>query len=213
MGVELFARTPPVRRGTVRSLILVGCSLALLIELPRLADYFREPAFSNAAATPTADVGPAPPSPTEDIGVQSPSPDRSRHADASVVLGGGDQKKAPSLGSSATDRASAPAKSAVLRPRPEINLQGAQDVINGRVPAIVPPPGEAATLSDGYLPPWDAMRGRETAQAAGTIKPTNGTLTMPVAARAEPKRASKKQGRASARRRVRVASPFSFFGF
>jgi hypothetical protein len=108
------------------------------------------------------------------------------------------------------------ARDATARNGAAINLQAAQDVINGRVPATPAVHPEEGVLSEGYLPPWDALRGREVAQNFASRSGNGAGLTMPVSVpRADVRRMSRRHAYASARRRSRYSSsPFGgFFGF
>jgi len=97
-----------------------------------------------------------------------------------------------------------------------INLQAAQDVINGRVPATPVTTTEEGLPSEGYLPPWDALRERYT-QIAPRLPPGNsGALTVRVLARSSRIDARKRGRRSyvSARRRSRFVYNYGgFFGF
>jgi len=107
-------------------------------------------------------------------------------------------------------------KDATARYGAAINLQAAQDVINGRVPATPAVHPEDGVLSEGYLPPWDALRGREVAQSLASRSGNGAGLTMAVSVpRADVRRMSRRHAYASARRRSRFSSsPFGgFFGF
>ena len=107
-------------------------------------------------------------------------------------------------------------KVAVARRGATINLQAAQDVINGRVPATTVITAEEGLLSEGYLPPWDALRERYT-QIAQSLPPgNNGALTVRISARSS-RIDARRRGRrsyASTRRRSRVVYNYGgFFGF
>ena len=107
-------------------------------------------------------------------------------------------------------------KGAVARRGATINLQAAQDVINGRVPATPVTTAEDGLPSEGYLPPWDALRERYT-QIAQSLPPgNNGALTVRIAARSSRIDTRKRVRRSyvSARRRSRVVNNYGgFFGF
>ncbi len=93
-------------------------------------------------------------------------------------------------------RAAKPAmKEAVVRQGATMNLQAAQDVINGRIPpvVIIAPPEEGIP-SDGYLPPWTALRAKELAQGLPAVN-KGAALTVQVAAQS---------GRVESRRRERI---------
>ena len=107
-------------------------------------------------------------------------------------------------------------KVAVARQATTINLQGAQDVINGRVPATQVITEEEGLLSAGYLPPWDALRERYT-QIAQSLPPgNNGALTVRISARSS-RIDTRRRGRrsyVSTRRRSRAVYNYGgFFGF
>ena len=106
-------------------------------------------------------------------------------------------------------------KAAAARRGAAINLQAAQDVINGRVPTPVTTL-EEGLLSEGYLPPWDALRERYT-QIAQSLPPgSNGALTLRISARSS-RIDTRRRGRrsyASNRRRSRFVYNYGgFFGF
>jgi hypothetical protein len=93
-----------------------------------------------------------------------------------------------------------------------MNLQAAQDAINGRIPvAIVAPPAEGIP-SDGYLPPWNALRAKELAQSLPPAVNRGAAFTVHIAAQS---------GRVESRRRERLnrgrwyagTSPRSRFSF
>ena len=97
-----------------------------------------------------------------------------------------------------------------------INLQAAQDLINGRVPATPVVTAEEGLPSEGYLPPWDALRERY-AQIAQSLPPgNNGALTVRISARSS-RIDTRRRGRRSyvgTRRRSRFVYNYSgFFGF
>jgi ABC-type amino acid transport substrate-binding protein len=97
-----------------------------------------------------------------------------------------------------------------------LNLQAAQDLINGRIPATLVDAPEEGLLSEGYLPPWAALRARY-AQIARSLPPgDNGALTVRISARSS-RADTHRRGRrsyASARRRSRYVYNYGgFFGF
>ena len=105
-------------------------------------------------------------------------------------------------------------KADVARRGAAINLQAAQDVINGRVPTPVIT-AEEGLPSEGYLPPWDALR--ERYQIAQSLPPgSNGALTVRISARSS-RIDTRRRGRrsyASNRRRSRFVYNYGgFFGF
>lgn len=106
-------------------------------------------------------------------------------------------------------------KAAVAGGGAAINLQAAQDVINGRVPTPVTIVEEGLP-SEGYLPPWDALRERYT-QIAQSLPPrSNGALTLRISARSSRIDAHRRGRRsyASNRRRSRFVYNYGgFFGF
>jgi peptidoglycan hydrolase-like protein with peptidoglycan-binding domain len=57
--------------------------------------------------------------------------------------------------------------------RSVLNLQSAQDLLNGRAPAAAGSPTleQGGVLSDGYLPPWEAMAGKERQAAQSASGP------------------------------------------
>ncbi len=94
-------------------------------------------------------------------------------------------------------RAAKPAmREAVVRQGATMNLQAAQDVLNGRIPpvVIVAPPEEGIP-SDGYLPPWNALRAKELAQSLPAVN-KGAALTVQIAAQS---------GRVESRRRINRA--------
>ena len=107
-------------------------------------------------------------------------------------------------------------KGSVARPGATINLQAAQDVINGRAPTLVTTTEEGLP-SDGYLPPWNALRERYT-QIAQSLAPggNGGALTVRISARSS-RIDTRRRGRrsyASTRRRSRFVYNYGgFLGF
>ena len=95
-------------------------------------------------------------------------------------------------------------------------MQAAQDVINGRVPATPATTVEDGLLSEGYLPPWDALRERYTQIAQSLPPKDNGALTVRISARSS-RIDMRRRGRrsyASTRRRSRLVYNYGgFFGF
>lgn len=193
-----------IRRGFVRPLALVVCTLAVLMGLPRLADLFRAPLYPDSVTVYTG-------APSVPVRKAEQAPNK---------------PPAPSIAPKASSAAALPAakseEARVLRP-PEavrqgaINLQAAQDVLNGRAPATVPaaPPAQTV-LSEGYLPPWDAMRGKEEQLAQAGRQNPNGSLTLRVAAQpGQYARRERVSRRKSAHRRSRGwgGGGFGFFGF
>ena len=239
----------------MRPLILIICTVAVLLGLPRLAVYFREPQHFGMMLEPpvnrVADVkrthAPASKAVKEPV-VQASSAAPSlpaNEADLIVAIqqelarigyyGGpittawtegvrdavrkvsGSGRTKPSLQLLMTLRAANPEiKSHVARQGATLNLQAAQDLINGRVPLMLVDTPEEGLLSDGYLPPWRALRERYN-QLAQSAPPGagDGALTMRVTARssrAENRRhehISRRHSYASVHRRSRFSfSPF-----
>lgn len=107
-------------------------------------------------------------------------------------------------------------KGAVAPRGATINLQAAQDVINGRVPATLVTRAEVGLPSEGYLPPWDALRERYTQIAQSLPSGNNGALTVRISARSS-RIDTRRRGRrsyVSTRRRSRFVYNYGgFFGF
>jgi hypothetical protein len=197
----------------VRPLILVLCIVAALTALPWLADNFREPQQKSANAS---------------VEVQAPTASKGRHTDAAGEPVGvqapsavGKITEAPAGGSAAPTplpAAKPEVKRIAARQGATFDLQATQDQLNGMVPPAVPavPAGEGV-LSDGYLPPWEALRGRGTQLAQSSQAEGSTGLTERVAARSLRISSRRRATRhASARRRSRsifANSGFSFFGF
>ncbi len=198
-----------VRRGLVRPLALALCTLAVLMGLPRLADLFRAPLHPDFVTMSTGAPGV-----------------RDRKAEQASI-----KPAAPSIAPKASNAAApnapapAPKNNEVRMSRPHaqdnvrqgaINLQAAQDVLNGRAPAAAPAATPAqSVLSDGYLPPWDALRGKEE-QVTQAARQNGGSLTVRVAAQPAPYvRRERVSKRRSAHRRSRGwgGGGFGFFGF
>jgi hypothetical protein len=107
-------------------------------------------------------------------------------------------------------------KRAVARRGATINLQAAQDLINGRVPATLVTTADEGVPSEGYLPPWDALRERYTQIALSPPPRNSGALTVRVSARTSrmDTRRRARRSYASARRRSRFVYNYGgFFGF
>ena len=219
MRSQHFVRSLLIIRNAKRSIILVICTVSLLAELPRLAVYFRDPQYlrtmhmmpdapgKRAAAVEHAGVQAF--APMREPVVQPSSPGSTQQAHDS-----GQTKPSQSL-LTALRETKPDARDATARNGAAINLQAAQDVINGRVPATPAVHPEEGVLSEGYLPPWDALRGREAAQSFASRSGNGAGLTMPVSVpRADVRRMSRRHAYASARRRRFSSSPFGgFFGF
>ena len=214
MGRPLWVGRVLIGRSAARPTVLVICALALLAELPRLADYFRKPQHLEKARVILDESGgrgtevkPAHspafnPEKAPAVQTRSPTP---------VLPSPGGAK--PSQQVLAASPATKPEmKGAAARKSAAANLQAAQDLINGRIPATQVDTSEDGLLSDGYLPPWSALRekyhrlAQSEAQAAW-----DGALTIPVTARSARRqdRVSRRRAYAGARRKVRLSfSPF-----
>lgn len=97
-----------------------------------------------------------------------------------------------------------------------LNLQAAQDLINGRIPATLVHAPEEGLLSEGYLPPWAALRARYAQIARSLPSGDNGALTVRISARSSRIDTHRRSRRsyASARRRSRFVYNYGgFFGF
>ena len=97
-----------------------------------------------------------------------------------------------------------------------LNLQAAQDLINGRIPATLVDVPEEGLLSEGYLPPWAALRARYAQIAQRLPSGDNGALTVRISARSSRIDTHRRSRRsyASARRRSRFVYNYGgFFGF
>jgi hypothetical protein len=194
----------------VRPVILIICTVAVLLELPRLAAYFREPLHfrlildtSNNRAK-NINRSPAPAS----TAIASAS---NANKEAIVQANSVSQQLLTAL------RAAKPEFQGNVTPQgATLNLQAAQDLINGRIPATLVEAPEEGLLSEGYLPPWAALRARY-AQIARSLPPgDNGALTVRISARSS-RIDTHRRGRrsyASARRRSRYVYNYGgFFGF
>ncbi len=82
-----------------------------------------------------------------------------------------------------------------------MNLQAAQDLINGRIPAVMVTPPEEGIPSEGYLPPWNALRAKELAQNLPPAASRGAALTVRIAAQS-----SRYEGRRRMARRYSYAS-------
>jgi len=246
----------------VRPVILIICTVAVLLGLPRLAVYFREPNHfglmfdapgnrvrnvNRTRAHASTAVAPASNSVKEPV-VQANSATPSlpaSEADLIVAIqqelarigyyGGpitagwtegvrdavrkfsGSGRTKPSQQLLTALRAAKPEfQGNVTRQGATLNLQAAQDLINGRIPATLVDTPEEGLLSEGYLPPWPALRARY-AQIAQSLPPgDNGALTVRISARSS-RIDTRRRGRrsyASTRRRSRFVYNYGgFFGF
>ncbi len=94
------------------------------------------------------------------------------------------------------------------REKDTINLQAAQDLINGMIPASPADRPVEGLVSEGYLPPWEALR--EKSARLGQSQPPGASagsaLTLGIAARSSrrPERASRRRFYTSVRRRGRI---------
>ncbi len=255
-----------IGRNGRRSVILIICTVAVLLGLPRLAVYFREPQqFGMMLGSPGDRVAdfkrvPAPGSnasaptlsttkqPVVQTGLATSSLP-ANEADLIVAIqrelarigyyGGpittawtedvrsairkvsGSTRTQPSQQLLMALRATKPdIKSNVTQKGATLNLQAAQDLINGRVPATRVDSPEDGLLSEGYLPPWPALRERysQLAQSTPPGAGDEGALTLRVTARSSRaesrrrERVSRRRTYASAHRRSRVSfSPFGGF--
>ncbi len=243
-------------RNAVRPLILIICTVAVLLGLPRLAVYFREPnhfglildAPGNRTPAPASTaVAPASNAEKEPV-VQANSATPSlpaSEADLIVAIqqelarigyyGGpiaagwtedvrdavrefsGLRRTKPSQQLLTALRAAKPEfKGNVTRQGATLNLQAAQDLINGRIPARLVDAPEEGLLSEGYLPPWAALRARYTRIAQSSPPGDNGALTVRISARSSRADARRRSRRsyASTRRRSRFVYTYGgFFGF
>jgi hypothetical protein len=251
-----------IGRNAVRPVILIICTVAVLIGLPRLAVYFREPKhfglILDAPGKRTADVrrtaappanGLAPASnavkePVVQANSATPSLPASE-ADLIVAIqrelarigyyGGpittgwtegvrdavrkfsGLGRTKPSQQLLIALRAAKPEfQGNVARQGATLNLQAAQDLINGRIPATLVDTPEEGLLSEGYLPPWAALRARYT-QIAQSLPPgDNGALTVRISARSsriDTRRRARRSYAISRRRSRFVYNYGGFFGF
>jgi hypothetical protein len=231
----------------VRPLILVICTVAVLLGLPRLAVYFREPNHFELmldapggvrnvkrtlapASTAAAPASNAEREPVVEANSATPSLPASE-ADLIVAIqqelarigyyGGpitagwaegardavrkfsGSGRTKPSQQLLTALRAAKPEfQGNVTRQGATLNLQAAQDLINGRIPATLVDTPEEGLLSEGYLPPWAALRARYT-QIAQSLR----------SSRIDTRRRGRRSY-ASTRRRSRFVYAYGgFFGF
>lgn len=244
----------------MRPMILIICTVAVLLGLPRLAVYFREPKHfglmldapgnrvNNVKRTPApASTAVAPASDAEKgpvVQANSATPSLpASEADLIVAIkqelarigyyGGpiterwtedvrdavrefsGSRRTKPSQQLLTALRAAKPKfQGNVTRQGATLNLQAAQDLINGRIPATLVDTPEEGLLSEGYLPPWAALR--ERYQIAQSLPPgDNGALTVRISARSS-RIDTRRRGRrsyATSRRRSRFVYYGGFFGF
>jgi len=198
----------------VRPVILIICTVAVLLELPRLAAYFREPLHFRLILDTSGNRV-----------KRTPTPASTAMASASNAKNGAIVQANPANPSLTkpsqqlltTLRAAKPEfQGNVTRQGATLNLQAAQDRINGRIPATPVDAPEEGLLSEGYLPPWAALRARY-AQIARSLPPgDNGALTVRISARSS-RVDTHRRGRrsyANARRRSRYVYNYGgFFGF
>jgi hypothetical protein len=194
----------------VRPLILVICTVAVLFGLPRLAAYFREPLhfrlILDTSNNRAKNVN-RPPAPASTAIASASNANKEAIVQANSVS----QQLLTAL------RAAKPEFQGNVTPQgATLNLQAAQDLINGRIPATLVDAPEEGLLSEGYLPPWAALRARY-AQTARSLPPgDNGALTVRISARSS-RADTHRRGRrsyASARRRSRYVYNYGgFFGF
>jgi hypothetical protein len=251
-----------IARDAVRPVILVICTVALLIGLPRLAVFFRKPQdFGNINVILDAPGKRAPEvrhdgSPTfaavkEPVVQTSPTKPALPANEADLIVAiqqelarigyyGGPITSAWTEGvrgairkfsGSGRTKPSQQLLTALRATKPEIkavpanqgatfNLQAAQDLINGRVPATLVNTPDDGLLSEGYLPPWKALRERYN-QIAQSLPPgagTNGALTLRVTARSsrmESRRHERISRRhyVSVRRRARFSPYGGYFAY
>jgi len=251
-----------IARNAVRPVILIICTVAVLIGLPRLAVFFREPQdFGNvdvildAPRNRVAEVKHA--GTPKFVSVKEPVVETSsakpalpvNEADLIVAIqqelarigyyGGpitsawteGVRGAIRKFSGSGRTKPSQQLLTALRAAKPEIkgvpasqgatiNLQAAQDLINGRVPATLVVTPDDGLLSEGYLPPWKALRERYN-QLAQSVPPgagNNGALTVRVTARSsriDSRRHERISRRhyVSVRRRARFSPYGGFFAF
>ena len=77
-------------------------------------------------------------------------------------------------------------KEGVVHRGATMNLQAAQDMINGRIPFVTVTPPEQGISSDGYLPPWNALRARDLAQSLPPGAGRGTALTVRIATQSGP---------------------------
>jgi hypothetical protein len=247
-----------ITRDAVRTTVLIICGVAVLLGLPRLAVFFREPQYFgnldlisdapgnrivavNHADAPHFSAAKGPVVQTSSTTNAHPANEenlilaiqeelgRLGYYDGPITKGwtegvrgavrkfSGSGRTKPSQELLMALRSTKPEiKAAVSRQGATINLQAAQDVINGRVPTIPVTTSEDGLPSEGYLPPWDALRERYT-QIAQSLPPGyNSALTVRISARSSriDTRTRGRRSYASTRRRSRVVYSYGgFFGF
>jgi hypothetical protein len=247
-------------RNAARPVVLIICTVAVLLGLPRLAVYFRQPKHfglmldapgnrvrdvkrtpapastvaapaSNAEKEPVVQANSAPPSlPASEAGlIVAIQQELARigYYGGPITAGwtegvrdsvrkfSGSGRTRPSQQLLTALRA-AKFQGNVVRQGATLNLQAAQDLINGRVPATLVGAPEEGLLSEGYLPPWAALRARYTRIAQSSPPGDNGALTVRVSARSSGADARRRGRRsyAGARRRSRFVYTYGgFFGF
>jgi hypothetical protein len=199
-----------IKRGLVRPLAVVACAFAVIIGLPRLADFFREPLYPDSVSL-SVDAPGGLTRKAEHSTTKSAKP-----SDVPKATGGAAPVSPAPVQKSDMAKISRP--EAPAKVQGAINLQAAQDVLNGRAPSAAPsaaPP--AGVLSEGYLPPWDSMRRKDEQAAQAGQKPAeDGSLTLRVTARpyqSEYRRHERISRRRVARRRSRGWGGYGFFGF
>ena len=205
MRSQIFVKSLLTIRDHARSLILLVCAVTVLIELPRLASYFRSLEQPRASQSIVL---------IEPAGAGMIKIEQSPATPAALP----DDKK-PAL----TPPAAAPAATApemANRPRDgraALNLQAAQDLINGRIPAATVTPAGGGVQSEGYLPPWADSHAQVSAPSFASSSGAETPLAMPVAAQpvhTEMRRLSKRRSANAHRKAKAPSSPFGgLFGF
>ena len=198
----------------MRPVILIICTVAVLLKLPRLAAYFREPLHFRLILDTSGNRVKRTPAPVS----TAMAPVSNAKKEAIVQANPVDPSLTkPSQQLLTALRAAKPEFQGNVTPQgATLNLQAAQDLINGRIPATLVDAPEEGLLSEGYLPPWAALRARY-AQIARSLSPEdNGALTVRISARSI-RVDTHRRGRrsyANARRRSRYVYNYGgFFGF
>ncbi len=175
------------KRSLVRPIILAACTGVVLLGLPRLAGLFREPPDGGA------------------VNILSDAPgkrlDEVNQASHSLAAPKEPVVHAGPVAPSSLRAAKPDINKGVVRKGATMNLQAAQDLINGRIPRVIVTPPEEGIPSDGYLPPWNALRARELAQGLAPAASRGAALTVRIAA---------ESNRVESRRHKRISTKYSY---
>ena len=200
----------------MRAFILCVFAFAALMGLPQLADHFRRPvavipkqtALETDKIAPRGKFSAAPHAAVKKPVESQPALAISAVNGAPAGLLTQSEQPGPAQELLTGLRAAKPEANRNSPPQSSgITLQTAQDQLNGRLsPDPAASPQQSAT-SEGYLPPWEAKRVRDTQLAQDPAAPENGV--------AVPARAAVQTGHATNRKRryagARHSRPFAGF--